>query len=300
MTMNNVVSFSELKIKNTYSFYISDLNKIFFDVDTRKYKNDFFYKRLVSDISRNKSKNDVNELFDIEKINFIETFQNLINKVITKINSIIGDKNTSIFLFDSRNEFGCPMYVTENIDCADLKVLGDKMSQKRYIFKININPNSYLYMHAEEIQIIFYLDEKTKMLSGAFSVNQKVKNITINNQEMYEKVFLNNLYRYFLENEFKKISFTNLLQIFDDIKVIKNNSITSFDSKLKNNWENFIWKKYLNDLNIKDIPKSKYTNDLFNSIFITQIIMLSIYEELKNYLKNSNPGLLLKKININF
>ncbi|WP_156940228.1 MPN337 family protein [Mycoplasmoides alvi] len=296
--MNDKLNLTKLKIKNTYSFYVSDVNKTFFDVTTKKYKNNLFYKRLISDIRKNKCNNDIKEIFDIENINNVETFQNLLNKILIKINSIIGDKNNPILLFKSRNELGNPLYVAEDNENYDLKILGNKSFQKKYMFKIDINPNSYLSMYAESIEIVFCFDEKTKMVSGAFSVNQSLNSVEgINKNKLYEKIFLNNLQRYFLENEFKKISFTNLLQLFDDLKIVKEDTEISFNSKLKKHWNSFIDKKFSSYINLSNVDLKTFTDDLFNSIFVTQIIMLAIYEEFKNYLKSLKPSLVLNSIN---
>ncbi|WP_162150909.1 MPN337 family protein, partial [Mycoplasmoides pirum] len=295
--MKHVAFLNELKIRNTYSFYISNLNQIFFDLNSYKYKNNLFYKRLISDLKKDQKKINIDELLNIEKISHHETFQNLLNKIVVKINSLLGDKDNPAFVFEQRNEWGVPIYVTEEKDYSDLKILGDKSSQKRYMFQININPNSYLFSYVDQIQIFFCIDDKNKIVSGAFSLNQGINSELTNSKEtLSEKIFLNNLYRYFLENEFKKISIGGLLELFEDLKFIKNNSKLSYESKLKNNWKDYISKKFLNDLTY-NIDSKFYKDDLFNSIFIFQAIILVIYDEIKSYFTNPKPEILLKKFN---
>lgn len=288
--------FNKLKIRNVYPFYISSPNSIFFESDIRKYKNSSYYKRLVSDIKKNQKNNDrnFNEILSLETINYHENFQKILNEAIKKVNSIVGSEDTPLFAFESRNEHGSPIFVTQNVENRDLKIIGDKFAQKRYIFKIYVNPKSYLSKYVDQFQITFYFDEKNQMISGALSLNHGLSHKEDENLEsIFQKIFINNLCRYFLENEWKKISILTLLDLFDDLKISTSGPNVSFSSKLKEHWNNYVDAKFLNFV---DVDKKQYYDDLFNSMFISNMVMLILYEELKNYVRSDRPDLVLKNI----
>lgn len=297
---NNFLFLKNLKLRNIYPFHISEVNKIFFETDIDLQNNQFLYKKFISELPKNNNFNNKNvaNFLNLERINQYETFQKIINCLIKKINSIIGSKDVSLFFSNVRDETGDLIYVTNGELLVDLKVIGDKLAKQRFIFKIQINPKCYLYEYVKEIYIIFYFDKKNKMISGAISLewglnselNETTKHIFV------DKIFLNNLCRYFLEKEFKKISMINLIELFEDMRLVKDISNISFVSKLKNNWNDYVSKKFIDEPTNK-INSIEFKNDLFNSIFIVKTIMLIIYEELKSYFQTSNPLFYLSKIN---
>lgn len=283
----------DLKIRNIYPFYISNPNSIFFSTNIRKYKNNLIYKKMISNFSE---KDEVEKILEIEKINYHNTIQKIIDNTLKKINLIIGSKNVSIFLPKKNYEASEAIFAVDKDKVNDLKILGDKTADKRYIFGIDINPESYLGKYVSEIQINFYFDEKNKMISGAASLNWSDKESDEENfSKIIEKVFTNRMCRFFLENEFKKISIAGILNLFDDLKIDNKDEIY-LNCKIKKNWDNYFNKKLLNN---KEPKSQKEMDDLFNSMFISKMLILIIYEDLKSYFTSKNPEIFLSSINKN-
>lgn len=283
----------DLKIRNIYPFYISNPNSIFFSTNIRKYKNNLIYKKMISNFSE---KDEVEKILEIEKINYHNTIQKIIDNTLKKINLIIGSKNVSIFLPKKNYEASEAIFAVDKDKVNDLKILGDKTADKRYIFGIDINPESYLGNYVSEIQINFYFDEKNKMISGAASLNWSNREFNEENfSKIIEKVFTNRMCRFFLENEFKKISIAGILNLFDDLKIDNKDEIY-LNCKIKKNWDNYFNKKLLNN---KEIKSQKEMDDLFNSMFISKMLILIIYEDLKSYFTSKNPEIFLSSINKN-
>ena len=286
-----------LKLRNLYPFYIKKPNSIFFESDLRQYQNKTLYKGLFSSLEQ-KIENDVsdeslNEMIEIQTVNSHHTLAKVINHSVKKIALILGSKNSVVFKEIKRDELNEPIYVAKKEEISDLKILGHNLAQKRYTYGIDIDPNSYLSDFVEQIQISYYLDKQNKMISGSFALNwgnNAKKNATFN--EITRKIFENFMCRFFFENEVKKNSIFNILQLFEDLKVkIKNNKL-SLESKLKSNWNNYIQRKYI-DTSGTPISSPIEQDNLFNSLFISQIIILIIYEDLKSYFKSKDPSLFL-------
>ncbi|MDE7104684.1 MAG: hypothetical protein K2O36_02255, partial [Ruminococcus sp.] len=62
------------------------------------------------------------------------------------------------------------MFVFEKFEFEDLKIIGNVYSEKRYIYCLNVDPQSYLYDFVEQIEIAFVIDDKKKSISGGFSL----------------------------------------------------------------------------------------------------------------------------------
>ncbi|WP_027119967.1 MPN337 family protein [[Mycoplasma] testudinis] len=294
--MENKLDFIHtLKLRNLHPFYIQNPNKIFFESDFRQYQNKALYKGLLSSVQDKVDNEDeyLNEILEIQKVNSFETLLKIINHSVKKISSIVGSKDVNLFVETRRDEVNEPIYTIKKEEVNDLKILGDNVAQRRYTYGIDVNPESYLSDYVEQFQISFYLDERNKMVSGSMTLNwgNYLKN-NANFNDVTKKVFINSMCRFFFENEVKKNSMMNMIHLFDDLKIKIENNKVSIESKMKKNWNNYIGRKLI-DSNNQLAFTQDYSDNLFNSLFVSQIIMLIIYEDLKAYFKSKDPALFI-------
>ena len=298
---------NDLKIRNLFPFYIENVNTKFFSSIQNVYKSKQA-KNVPSFIKSRLDSDEIKKFWQFQDISSHENINLLINQLVTQLASKLGDSK-GLFNKKGFTKFNQTLYVEEKYEIYDLKIIGDVYSDRRFIYAIDINPSSYLFEFLEQIQIFFYLDEKKKLVSGAFSLNWGNDNKSNSDENAIEKVYLNSFIKLFVSKEIGAISINNMLGLMSESFSVKNkktkskNKLESKNNKnsieiLKEKWELLLESKILNGFQkeSKKISEKRivyYKNDLFFSIVNVILICLAIYEELRKYFTNKDPELYL-------
>lgn len=290
----NTIFVSDLKVRTIFPFFIDNINNNFFG-SLKKYHNKVLNKKIASKLS-NLKLDELKKIKDIENISSNEMIKLLIDRVIKKIVAKTGNKKCDFFVEKSRDKNGNPIFVEIKNELHDFEIIGNLNKQRRHIYAIDVNKQSYLFNYVEQIQVTFYLDEKNKMISGGISWNWGNDNKPDSTENLVDKVYINSFVKYFITREFNDISLSSLISILEEKSDSKKDN--DDDNKLKQVWNDLVYKKILKNNVLTDKEKKYYLNDLYYSILNLLIISLIICEELKIYFRHQTPEMyqpLLKK-----
>lgn len=316
MVMENkkIKSFS---IQNIYPFYIDNINDKFF-TSLNHHPNKKFVTKILPKIKKTLEEEELEKFIEIDNLAKYEKVSLMLNLALKKIVSKTGSTGLDILKVQSYDKFNEPMYIKSIEFDKDIEIVSDNLSERRYSFVIETNPESYLYSYLKKITLSFYLDDENKILSGGFSLTlfENTENQNIESEKIIENIYLSNLVRHYIIKQLYPISLNNILEIVNEYKpetntnkfskknttkIIndkKNSGLIDFKQitakDLKDNWIELIERKYLRFK--KDCEDSEIKNikeNLFFSILITTMITLSLYEELKIYFTNEKPELIL-------
>lgn len=303
------------KIRNFLPFYIEKVNNKFFSgtstninkQNSLKSKN----KKMIAKLDPEESV----KFLDSQAIVDHNNIKYLLNQIIWKLVAKTGNKVYDFFSTIETTSWGQPLFLFEKFEFEDLKIIGNTLAEKRYIYCLNIDSKSYLYNFIEQIEIAFVIDEKKRNISGGFFLNcgQFLQLDSFN--EIIEKFYYNSMVKSFIHKELSPISISNILSVMDlytedDFLKLNNkknkniNRSKSFNKKsldqLKKSWKEYLKEKVFNSENPSLLKKKKYLeNDFFFAFLNVMLCCLAIYEELKTYFSNKEPELylpLLKKL----
>ncbi len=294
---------NRLKLRNFFPFYIENVNNKFFstvDKTNRKVFQKNKFQKFINDLD----KEEIEKFNDSQSILDHDNIQSLLNQIVWKIVAKTGNSKYDFFVYDGKTSYGHPQYVKEKYEFYDLKILGNKYTNKRYIYSIDVDKNSYLYEIAEQIQVAFFIDEKNKTITGGFSLNIGRERLLNSFDEIVKKIYLNTLLKAFIQKEVSPLSVNNFFSIIDiysepdlfsqNIKEKQNFKInTKPISALKKEWTDFLSEKIFSKKNDFIERKEFYENELFYSFLNVLLCCLTIYEELKKYFSSSEPELFL-------
>ncbi len=297
--------FNGLKIKNIFSFYIDDINDKFF-TSLKNHPNRYFVNKVLPKIKKNFDKDELEKFTEIDSLTKNNKIKLMLNLALRKIASKTGTDNCELFDSTEKDQFGDQLFIKQLLQGTDSQVLSDTNIDRRYEFVIDINKNSYLHKYLSNIQLSFFLEDDTKMLSGGFSLNKNFNDkLGISFPEVISDIYLYSLIKHFIGKQLYPISLNNMLDMIESFesshkkRKVWSKAKYNIDFKqvsienLKDNWVDLINRKYLNFLNITKDKKEYYENTMFYSILIVTIIMLSLYEELKKYFTNEKPEMIL-------
>ena len=184
--------FKGLKIKNLTPFYIDEINDKFF-TSLQNHPNRFFVNKVLPKIQKNMDEDELEKFVEIDNLTKNNKIKLMLNLALKKIVSKTGSENCDLFFVQENDRFNEPLYIKNIIPERDIEVLGDTSLDRKYDFAIDINPNSYLYTYISQLQLSFFLDDESKLLSGGFSFN-KVFNDTngIDFLECVDKIYFYN------------------------------------------------------------------------------------------------------------
>lgn len=292
MKENNKKFVNDLKVRTIFPFYIDSINPNFFG-SINKFNNKVYNRKIYQKLS-SLNIEELKKLSKIEGISSHSTILLLINRIIKKIVSKTGTKKNDLFIEKGLDKNNQPLYVEEKIEIYDFKVIGNTQSDRRYIYAVDIDKDTYLFNYVEQIQFSFYLDEKNNMISGGVSWNWGNDNKPNSTENVIEKTYITSLIKYFISREFKEITLNNILTILDDWKSKDNNNLL----KIKKSWNDLVESKIIDGSNMELKLKKYLLNELFYSILITLMVSLAVVEELKIYFRHDKPEIyqvLLKK-----
>ncbi|RXY96687.1 hypothetical protein D8X55_02870 [Malacoplasma penetrans] len=305
----------KFKIRNFLPFYIEKVdNKFFSGTSTNINKHNSVKSKNKKMIAKLDPEESV-KFFDSQGIVDHNNIKYLLNQIIWKLVAKTGNKIYDLFSTVETTSWGQPLFLFEKFEFEDLKIIGNTLAEKRYIYCLNIDPQSYLYNFIEQIEIAFVIDEKKKNISGGFFLNSGQFLQLDSFDEIIEKFYYNSMIKSFIHKELSPISVSNILSLMDlyteddflKLKNKKNKNINKSKSvnkksldELKKSWNEYLKEKVFNSQNPNLLKKKKYLeNDLFYGFLNVMLCCLAIYEELKTYFSNSEPELylpLLKKI----
>lgn len=291
-----------LKLRNFFPFYIDNVNPKFFSTVNHVNRHK---------LSKNKYQKFINKLDKEETLKFNnsqsildhDNIQSLLNQIAWKIVAKTGNNKYDFFLKDGQTNYNHPQYVKERNEQYDLKILGNPFSDKRYIYSIDVDKNSYLYDFVEQIQIAFFIDEKNKTITGGFSLNVGKEKLLNSFDKIIERMYLNSLLKNFIHRELSPLSVNNFFSIIDLYSDID----YSFQKKepqkekinkksldiLKNEWKDFLKEKVFNQKTVFDDKRDYYENDLFYAFLNVLLCCLTIYEQLRKYFTSKEPEVFL-------
>ena len=307
--MANKSLIKNFKIKNFLPFYIEKVNHKFFSGTNTKISKQGYLK--------SKKYKTIAQLDPEEAIKFKSSqaildhnnIRDLLNQIIWKINDKTGSADNKLFVpFENKDNLE-NLFVIEKHEFEDLKVIGDNFAEKRYIYCLDINRDSYLYNFIEQIELAFVIDEKKKNVSGGFSLNCGHFNQLDSFEKVIKKFYLNSMTNAFITNEIYPLSVYNILGIMDLIteddflKQSIHNKQKILSKTSKQNLQN---KKTLNDLkksckqfvndkifksknNFSDKEKKDLEQNYLFAFLNIVMCCLALYEELKNYFENQKP-----------
>lgn len=297
--------FNGLKIKNIFSFYIDDINDKFF-TSLKNHPNRYFVNKVLPKIKKNFDKDELEQFLEIDNLTKNNKIKLMLNLALKKIASKTGTDDCELFDSNEKDKFGAQLFIKQLLQKSDSQVLSDANIDRRYEYVIDINKKSYLYKYLSNIQLSFFLEDESKMLSGGFSLNKTFNDKAgLTFQQVISDIYLYSLIKHFIGKQLYPISLNNMLDMIESYqqnhKKRKVYSKTKYNidfkqvsiESLKDNWVELINRKYLNFLNISKEEKIYYENTMFYSILIVTIIMLSLYEELKKYFTNQRPEMIL-------
>ena len=299
--------YNGIKIKNIHSFYIDNINDKFF-TSLNNHPNRYFVNKVLPKIQKNFDKYELEKFNELDNLTKNNKIKLMLNLALKKIASKTGTDKNELFNSMGVDRFGEHLYIKELLQSDSNKVLSDSNLDRKYEYLIEINPNCYLYEYISELQLSFFFENETKMLSGGFSLNKVFANKKgIDFSQTINSIYFYSLIKHYVTKQLHPISLNNMLDIIETVddnknknkKVIKKTKLNAVDFKqisieqLHDNWIDFINRKYLNFITINTEQKKHYENTLFYSVLIVNIIMLTIYEELRLYFTNERPELIL-------
>ena len=299
--------FKGLKIKNLTPFYIDEINDKFF-TSLQNHPNRFFVNKVLPKIQKNMDEDELEKFVEIDNLTKNNKIKLMLNLALKKIVSKTGSENCDLFFVQENDRFNEPLYIKNIIPERDIEVLGDTSLDRKYDFAIDINPNSYLYTYISQLQLSFFLDDESKLLSGGFSFN-KVFNDTngIDFLECVDKIYFYKLIKHFINKQLFPLSLNNILHMLENSQPSNKKSIKPTDKakvkvdfqqitieSLHQNWINFVNRKFLYFNNVSEKTKNYIERDLFFSILTSALIALCLYEELKIYFTSQKPEFILK------
>lgn len=311
---NNFIK--DLKIRNFFPFYIDKINEKFFNSTAKKVYKPFLYKNKYQKFTSYLDKDEIKKFNEFESILNHENIENLLNQIAWKIVAKTGNDNYDFFSSNGLTSTGQPRFIVESEEVYDLKIIGNSYSHKRYIYTIDIDPNSYLFDFIEQIQIAFFIDEKNKSITGGFSLNYGKEKPLKSFEEIIKKIYLNSIWKNFVTKELAPFSIDNILGVMDlyneedfvnkkKFKKNKNKTNNQINKQtllsLKKKWSDFLKEKlFLNDdKNFFIKNKKYYQNEMFYACLNVILVCLTLYEELKKYFATDKPEIyisLSKKI----
>lgn len=315
MSAKNLTKFNGIKIKNIWPFYIDNINDKFFD-SLSNHPNKILVNKILPKIQKNLSEDELEKFNEIDSLTKNSKIMLMLNLALKKIVSKTGSKNCDLFNILGKNKFNEPYYIKSLTFDADSYASGNKSkfdNDRKYDYIIEINNDSYLKKYISSIQLSFFLDNDIKMLSGGFSLNSDyVDKKSTDFLGIVTNIYFNSLIKHFVSKQLYPLSLENLLTIIsngnEDFKIkpkSKKNTNNLKQKKkslnfeeitiddLKDNWINFINRKFLNFYKVSEKEKEYLENDLFFSILTIDLVMLSLYEELRIYFTNENPEIIL-------
>ncbi|EGZ30959.1 MPN338 family protein [Malacoplasma iowae] len=299
--------FNGLKIKNLTPFYIDEINDKFF-TSLQNHPNRFFVNKVLPKIQKNMDEDELEKFVEIDNLTKNNKIKLMLNLALKKIASKTGSENCDLFFVQETDKFNEPLYIKNIIPESDVEVLGDTSLDRKYDFAIDINPNSYLYTYISQLQLSFFLDDESKLLSGGFSFN-KVFNDSegIDFLECVDKIYFYNLIKHFINKQLFPLSLNNILHMLENSQPSNKKSIKPTDKakvkvdfqqitieSLHQNWINFVNRKFLYFNDVSEKTKNYIEKDLFFSILTSSLIALCLYEELKIYFTSQKPEFILK------
>lgn len=299
--------FNGLKIKNLTPFYIDEINDKFF-TSLQNHPNRFFVNKVLPKIQKNMDEDELEKFVEIDNLTKNNKIKLMLNLALKKIVSKTGSENCDLFFVQENDRFNEPLYIKNIIPERDIEVLGDTSLDRKYDFVIDINPNSYLYTYISQLQLSFFLDDESKLLSGGFSFN-KVFNDTngIDFLECVDKIYFYKLIKHFINKQLFPLSLNNILHMLENSQPSNKKSIKPTDKakvkvdfqqitieSLHQNWINFVNRKFLYFNDVSEKTKNYIERDLFFSILTSALIALCLYEELKIYFTSQKPEFILK------
>lgn len=267
--------FNNLQIRGIWPFYITGLNPRFFGTTMLPKK---FAQRSQT------TNPDIADR---------EAFRTILNHATKRLACVLGSQAASFFEFSERVDNGDPQFVLDVLQTQDIQVIGDELARSRFVFDLTINPNTYFAHFAHFVQLTFCFDPRNKMLAGAISLNRclKIADDTAYARSFRETLYMFNLCRYFLANELKKVSVVSLLQLFDDLSAQRDdNGNVTVKATVKQRWLEYATKKTAGTATLSSLP---FLNEVFDAMFISQGIMLCLYEELRAYVQSKTPDKML-------
>lgn len=310
-----------LGIDNIFPFYIDNVNNKFFN-SLNQASNKKIVNKILPKIKKTLEEEELKKFTEIDNLTKLEKVNLMLNLALKKIVSKTGSYECDIFKIQNYDKFNEPMYIKSVEPEKDIEIISDVLSERRYNFAIEINSNSYLNMYLKKIKLSFYLDDENKILSGGFAL-QLIEEDKINfeNKEfdyfkIIDSLYISNLIRHYISKQLYPISLNNILDIVSEYTInnvqkkhtSRNNKTTknvklltpSLNFKgitandLKDNWTELIYRKYLKfKIDFSNEQKKVFSDNLFFSILISTMIILSLYEELKIYFTSEKPELIL-------
>lgn len=297
--------FNGLKINNIFSFYIDDINDKFF-TSLKNHPNRYFVNKVLPKIKKNFDEDELEKFTEIDSLTKNNKIKLMLNLALKKIASKTGTDDCELFAFNEKDQFGDYLFINQITPRDEAKILGDANIDRKYQFGIDINSKSYLYKYISQIQLSFFLEDESKMLSGGFSLNKSfVENVGISFTNTISQIYFYSLIKHFISKQLYPISLNNMLDMFESFEYNRKKRKVSTKTKynidfkqvtiesLKENWVSLVNRKYLNFLNIDKEQRQYYEDTLFYSILIVTVIMLALYEELKKYFTHQKPELIL-------
>ena len=222
---NNFIN--NFKLRNFFPFYIDKVNNKFFSTINKNNKYSITKSKMEKFIN-NLDKDEIEKFNESQSILDHDNIQSLLNKIIRKILAKTGNKKFDFFVSKGTTNYGHRQYIIEKNEYHDLKILGNRLADKRYIYSIEVDKNSYMYDLVEQIQIAFFVDEKNKTITGGFSLNVGQEKLLNSHEEIIQKFYLNSLFKIFIEKELYPFSVDNFFSIIDQ------DSYSEIDSNYKN------------------------------------------------------------------
>lgn len=306
--------FNGIKIKNIWPFYIDNVNDKFFD-SLSSHPNKIFVNKILPKIQKTLDEDELEKFNEIDNLTRNSKIMLMLNLALKKIVSKTGSKDCDLFYIFEKNKFNEATYIKSLTFDNELYSFENKSkfdNDRKYDYIIEINNDSYLKKYISSIQLSFFLDNDIKMLSGGFSLNCEY-NHNKNSDSFLNSVkhiYLNSLIKHFVTKQLYPLSLENLLMIISNAneefkipsKLKKNHNNNkkksiNFDEvtleSLRENWILFINRKFLNFYSVSKEEKEYFENDLFFSILTINLVMLSLFEELRIYFTNENPEIIL-------
>lgn len=298
---NNFIN--NFKLRNFFPFYIDKVNNKFFSTINKNNKYSITKSKMEKFIN-NLDKDEIEKFNESQSILDHDNIQSLLNQIIRKILAKTGNKKFDFFVSKGTSNYGHRQYIIEKNEYHDLKILGNRLADKRYIYSIEVDKNSCMYDLVEQIQIAFFVDEKNKTITGGFSLNVGQEKLLNSYEEIIQKFYLNSLFKIFIEKELYPFSVDNFFSIIDqdsyseidsNYKNSKNPSklLNKSLESLKKEWKKLLKEKIFIKNNSFSKNKEYFENELFYAILNILLCCLIIYEELKKYFSSEKPELFL-------
>ncbi|QZX49465.1 MPN338 family protein [Mycoplasma sp. E35C] len=299
----------KLNISTTYPFYIDNVNVKFFN-SLQQHPNKYFVNKILPKIKNQLDSDELEKLKELDDLTRKDRIKLMLNLALKKIVSKTGSADYDFFKIINYDQFHEPLYISEKESSIN-ELANETYQERRYNYYIDVNKDSYLYQYAHRINLWFYLNEENKILSGSFSFELvDLDEQDLNDEMIYEKIYLVSLVRYFIFKQLYPLSLNNLLSIIDNDDFLSN-----FDKKnereqqnnlnkniykkslsyevLKSNWDNLITEKFLVYKNYDENKINQLKDDLFYAVMNLTMINLVLYQELKSYFNSDNPELIL-------